>query len=104
MQTASLRSMREKGISKSDLAKYVGRSNSAVRMALSAKPAKNSLTLRAIFNYMCPQEKEGSLTTHAQQLAAQAPETAALLAALFRDLADLLTKSSPTIRSDKQRS
>lgn len=72
----------------------VGRSPGAVGAALSASPAKNSETLRDIFNYFFPPVAEAALLGHARQLAERSPETAALLSAVFRDLADLLINPS----------
>jgi hypothetical protein len=86
--------MRERGLKNRELAKLIGRSPGAVGAALSAAPAKNSQTLRDIFNYLFPPAAEAALIGHASQLAERSPETAALLSAVFRDLADLLVNPS----------
>lgn len=90
MQERAAAALRELKLKKKVLAERVGRSPSAVSAALSAKPARNSDTLRDIFNYFFPQS-EVKLTQHARELALRAPETAVLLSAVFRDMADLLS-------------
>ncbi len=92
MQMRSAQAMRELGLKNKDVAKLIGRSAGAVGQALSANPAKNSQTLQNIFNYFFPAPAEKALKTHARELAVRAPETAALLSAVFRDLADLMIR------------
>lgn len=90
MQTRAAAALRESKLKRKVLAKRIGRSPGAVGAALSAKPASNSDTLRDIFNYFFP-PPETALTKHARELALRAPETAVLLSAVFRDMADLLS-------------
>lgn len=106
MQARSLALLRTNGLTRKALAKEIGRSVSAVTQALNASPAKNSDTLKDIFNYFHPSTSESSLAQRARQLAHQAPETAALLSAVFRDLADLLVGASNAqgVRPGKPRS
>lgn len=90
MQAQAVDALRDRKLNQKDLAERIGRSVSAVGQALRTKPAANSETLRDIFNYLFPQSAQAALTGHARQLARQVPEVAALLSAIFRDLADLL--------------
>lgn len=90
MQELATAALRERKLQKKVLAKHIGRSVSAVGTALSTKPARNSDTLRDIYYYFYPQP-EVMLTKHARELALRAPETAVLLSAVFRDMADLLS-------------
>jgi hypothetical protein len=92
MQARSLHAVRDLGIKNREIAKLVGRSAGAVGQALSANPPKNSQTLQDIYNHFFPTLTEDALTVHARELAVRAPETAALLSAVFRDLADLLSR------------
>ncbi len=106
MQARSIEALRARKLKKKDLAKRIERSVSAVGHALRASPPQKSDTLQDIFNYFFPPQDEVTLALHARQLALQAPETAALLSAVFRDLADLLV-SAPEVgqfNPDKQRS
>lgn len=90
MQARATAALRESKLKKKALAEHIGRSPGAVGAALSAQPARNSDTLRDIFNYFFP-PPEAVLTKHARDLALRAPETAVLLSAVFRDMADLLS-------------
>ncbi len=90
MQERARELMLEKGLNQRDLAQRIRRSPGAVGLALNSTPAKNSQTLRDIINYFSDQPKEVSLADHARELAARSPETAALLSAVLRELADLL--------------
>jgi hypothetical protein len=94
MQARAVAALREQKLQRKDLAKRIGRSPSAVGKALSAKPACNSDTLRDIFNYLFP-APETALRQHARELTLRAPETAVLLSAVFRDMADLLSGQGP---------
>lgn len=90
MQARAVAALRERKLQKKELAKRIGRSPGAVGAALTGKPASNSDTLRKIYNYFFP-PSEMALTQHARELALRAPETAVLLSAVFRDMADLLS-------------
>ncbi len=100
MQERAVAALLEKKLKKKDLAERIGRSAGAVGAALSAKPARNSDTLRDIYYYFFPEPK-GMLTKHARDLALHAPETAVLLSAVFRDMADLLS-GQETFKPDKR--
>lgn len=93
MQAKVIATLRARKLSKKELAGKIGRSVSAVGLALRTSPAADSKTLREIFNYLFPPPTPAALVGHARELARQSPETAALLSALFRDLADLLGPS-----------
>lgn len=90
MQARAAAALRDSKLKRKALAECIGRSPGAVGAALSAKPASNSDTLRDIFNYLFP-SPEAALTKHARELATRAPETAVLLSAVFRDMADMLS-------------
>lgn len=94
MQARALAVLRAQKLNRKELAKRIGRSPSAVGKALSAKPACNSDTLRDIFNYLLPAPGT-ALSLHARELTLRAPETAVLLSAVFRDMADLLSGHGP---------
>ena len=94
MQSCAAAALREKKLQQKELAKRIGRSPSAVSAALTDKPASNSGTLRDIYNYLFP-PSEMALSQHARELALRAPETAVLLSAVFRDMADLLSGQQP---------
>lgn len=94
MQDRVVAALRERKLPQKQLAKRIGRSPSAVSAALNDKPASNSDTLRDIYNYLFPRS-ETALTQHARELALRAPETAVLLSAVFRDMADLLSGQEP---------
>lgn len=103
MQARSRAALRDLGLKKKDVAQLIGRSPGAVGAALSEVPAKNSQTLKDIFNYFFPPAAEASLAGHARELAERSPETAALLSAVFRDLADLLINPSVGTNSSSDR-
>jgi len=103
MQARSRAAMHGLGLKKKDVAQRIGRSPGAVGVALSEVPAKNSQTLKDIFNYFFPPAAEASLAGRARELAERSPETAALLSAVFRDLADLLIDPSVGTNSSSDR-
>lgn len=102
MQAEAIRILGDRRLSKLDLAKQIGRSEGAVGRALREKPAAETATLQAIFNYLIPSPTAQDLTLHASALAQRSPEIAALLSAVFREIADLLTH--PTATPDRRRS
>lgn len=103
MQTEARQQMEARGLKNIDLVKAIGMSEGAIGRALSAKqPAANTPTLRAIFNHLFPSPATQDLKVHANALAQRSPETAALLSAVFREIADLLTH--PVANSGRPRS
>ena len=94
MQAEALRLLDERKLSRLELAKQINCSEGAVGRALRERPAAETATLRAIFNYLSPSPTTHDLTQHASALAQRSPETAALLSAVFREIAELLTVPS----------
>ena len=96
MQARARAAMAVKGLTYKALSAQIGRSAGAVGRALNDTPAKASPTLKDIFNYLCVPERPAlaSAVGVARQLAAQAPESAALLAAVFEQIAALLRSAS----------
>jgi hypothetical protein len=85
--------MHAAGLGHKEIAKEIKRSPGAVGKALSNDPAKATPTLSDIFNYFfSAQSPETDLRTRARELALRAPETAALLSAVFREVSELLRK------------
>lgn len=93
MQVRSKSAVDDLGLTFKDIAARVGRSAGAVGAALTDKPARETPTLKDIFNEFCASTQDRTtLESHARQLAVCAPQTAELLAALLTDLAGLLQK------------
>ena len=83
------------GLKQKEIATAADLSLTAVRQALSARPARETPALIAIFNSFCnSSERAESLEQHARRLAARSPQTAALLAAVLSDLAKLLRSAN----------
>lgn len=79
-----------RGLQYTDIATAIGRSAGAVGRALKETPAKRSPTLVDIFNYLCAEDGIAVGPQEVLQLVRQAPESAALLAAIFEEVAALL--------------
>ncbi len=101
MQAEAIRILEERKLSKFDLAKQIGRSEGAVGRALRERPAAETNTLQTIFNYLVPPPTAQDLTLHASALVQRSPEIAALLSAVFREIADLL--NHPAATPDRRR-
>ena len=104
MQARARAALANQRLSRKTLGAAIGRSPGAVGRALNETPAKASPTLRDIFNHLCSTEADpvDAAANVTRQLAAQAPESAGLLAAVFEEVAALLRAASVP-RPDKRR-
>lgn len=84
-----------------DLAAALGCASGTVGRALNDTPAKATPTLERIFNYLCSPSVRAS-RDELLQLAHRAPESAALLAALFEEVARLLRRA-PDVKPGRTR-
>lgn len=101
MQARAKAARDEKGLSNVEIAAVLGCAAGTIGRALNESPAKATPTLESIFNYLCA-EMPASGRDQVRQLAQQAPESAALLAALFEEVAQVLRNASG-IKTGKKR-
>lgn len=95
MQAQALAAREEKGLTNEALASATGCSVGAIARALNAQPAKATPTLEAIFKYLCDAPAvPGDLQAEIRRLAQRTPDTAALLATLFEEVARVLRRAA----------
>lgn len=100
MQARAKAARDAKGVTNVELAAELGVAAGTIGRALNETPAKATQTLERIFNYLCA-ESPPSSRDRVRRLARQAPESAALLAELFEEVAGLLRAAS-RLRSDRK--
>jgi len=100
MQARAKAARDDKGLTNVGLAAELGVAAGTIGRALNETPAKATRTLESVFNYLCA-ESPPSSRDRVRRLAQQAPESAALLAELFEEVAELLRAASG-LRSDRK--
>lgn len=96
MQARARAAREEKGLKNATIAAALGCAAGTVGRLLNETPARATSTLELIFNYLCVDSPVPSGPAQVISLARQTPESAALLAALFEELAALLRSASAT--------
>lgn len=101
MQVRAIAARDALALSNVDLAEALGCASGTIGRALNDEPARATPTLERIFNYLCAPSGQAS-RDHVLKIAQRVPESAALLAALFEEIAQLL-RSAAAVKPDRTR-
>jgi hypothetical protein len=101
MQARAIAARDERSLTNVELAEILRCAPGTIGHALNDTPARATPTLERIYNYLCVSTRP-TTRDDVLDIARRAPESAALLAALFEEVAQLL-RSASTVKRGKTR-